>query len=125
MIEDKATPIVIDIAKSFISLVQGIEPNWQKAFLRFCWRDSVSEAKGSFVRASEVDIINVLKHKDFFHSVTKKGQALLMALGKSEGMFLLLINSNFEYEIKFEYEDLNRWKISKLAGGTGIPEGIE
>ncbi|GAB7126174.1 hypothetical protein JCM19000A_06810 [Silvimonas sp. JCM 19000] len=63
--------------------------------------------------------------KFFFHPIAKKGQDLLAAPGKAEGVFLLVIDSNFDYEIKFEYEDLDRWKISKLGGGTGVPVGIE
>jgi hypothetical protein len=125
MVKDEATPLVIDIAKSFISLVRGIEPNWRKAYLRFCSQNSVSEAKGSYVRESGVEIIDVLKHKNFFHPISKKGQDLLAAVGKSEGLFLLVTDSNFDYEIKFEYQDMNRWRISKLAGGSGIPEGME
>lgn len=36
-----------------------------------------------------------------------------------------MVDSSFEYEIKFEYEDMNRWRISKFDGGTGIPAGLE
>jgi len=46
-------------------------------------------------------------------------------LGNTEGVFLLTVDSNNAYEINFEYKDMNRWKISKSDGGTGIPEGVE
>jgi hypothetical protein len=124
-IKHEATPLIIDIAKGFITLVRGIEPNWRKAYLRFGSHHSVSEAKGSYVHQSGVEIIDVLMHKDFFHGVARKGQGILAALGKTEGVFLLVTDSNFDYETKFEYHDMNRWRISKLGGGTGIPEGIE
>nr|EIT1518104.1 hypothetical protein [Acinetobacter baumannii] len=71
-----------------------------------------------------VEIIDVLKYKDFFQPVNMNGQELLAALGKIKGVFLLVIDANFDYEINFEYQDMNRWKISKLAGGTGVSEGI-
>jgi hypothetical protein len=125
MVKQEATPLVIDIAKLFVTLVRGIEPNWHKAYLRFSSHHSVSEAKGSYVHQSGVEIIDVLKHKDFFHGVVKKGQDLLAAVGKIEGVFLLVTDSNFDYETKFEYYDMNRWRISKIGGGTGIPDGIE
>ncbi len=124
MVNDEASPLVIDIARSFISLVREIEPKWSKAYLRFCSHDMVSEAKGSYVHETGVEIVDVLKHKNFFHPVVQKGQDLLAALGKTEGVFLLVTDSNFDYEIKFEYQNLERWKISKMKGGTGIPEGI-
>jgi hypothetical protein len=125
MISEEATPLVIDIAKGFIALVREIEPTWEKAYLRLVSDDSTAEAKASYVHATGVEIINVLRHKAFFHSVTKQGQELLVALGKDRGLFLLVADSSFNYEIKFEYQDLQKWRISKIAGGTGVPEGIE
>jgi hypothetical protein len=129
MIKDEATheatPLVIGIAKDFISLVREIEPKWQKAYLRFVSRDSVAQAKGSYTHEAGTEIINVMKHKGFFHSVTKKGQELLAALGKDEGLFLLVSDSSFKYDIMFEYQNLKRWEINKLAGNSGVPEGIE
>jgi hypothetical protein len=125
MIKDDTTPIVIDIAKSFTKLMQGIEPKWNKAFLRFSGQDSVCEVKGSYLQGADVVMINALKHKNFFHPINDKGEELLISLGKKQGVFLLILNPNLEYEIKFEYDDLNRWNISKLDGGLGVPEGIQ
>ena len=45
-------------------------------------------------------------------------------LAKERGVFLITVNANLEYDIKFEWNDLEKWKISKLDGRTGIPEGI-
>ena len=125
MISAEATPLVIDAVKSFISLVREIAPDWQKAYLRFSEWDSVSESKASYVHSTGVEIIDVLKHKEFFQSISRDGQNLLTALGKPEGIFLLSIDSDYNYEIKFEYENQEKWRISKLGAGTGIPEDIE
>jgi len=125
MINEEATPIVIDLAKSFISLVRDIDPEWHKGYLRVYVGDGVSEAKASYVRQSGVEIIDVLKHKEFFHAAPAKGRDLLAALEKPGGLFVLIVDSSFDYEIKFEYKNMNKWRISKLKGGTGIPEGLE
>ncbi|MHC6186882.1 hypothetical protein ACYU0V_12180 [Acinetobacter sp. X9] len=124
MINDDASSLVVEIAKKFITLMMGVEPQWEKAYLRFSCNNSVTELKASFVSETGVEIIDVLKYKDFFHPMNMQGQELLAALGKIKGVFLLVIDANFDYEINFEYQDMNRWKISKLAGGTGVPEGI-
>ena len=125
MSHDEATPIVIELAKGFISLVRQMQPDWQKAYLRFSNWDSVSEIKGSYLHPDGVRIIPVTEHKDFFHPAARKGKDLLVALGKGEGVFLLLVDSNFDYEFKFDHQTRDKWKISKLDGGTGIPEGLE
>lgn len=122
---DEATPLVIEIAKGFVSLLRQTEPKWQKAYLRFVSDESGAEAKASFVHTDGVEIINVLNHKTFFHAVTTKGRELLAALGKDRGLFLLVTDASLNYEIRFEYQDMDKWRISKLSGGTGLPEGIE
>lgn len=122
---DESTPVVIDIAKTFIKLVREIEPKWNKAYFRFRIQESDSETKGSYVHGNEVELISVFKHRNFFDSIDEKGRNLMAILGNAEGVFLLTVNSNNAYEINFEYKDMNRWKIDKLDGGTGIPEGVE
>lgn len=124
-ISESATPLIIEIAKSFITLIRDIEPKWEKAYLRYVSYGSNAEAKASYVHPSGIEIVNVLKNKGFFHPFTEKAQELLKAMGKEQGLFLLVTDSKFDYEFKFEYENLGRWRISKLDGGTGIPEGID
>lgn len=125
MVNDDATPLVVEIAKSFMLFLRDIAPHWRKAYLRFSLQGSVSEIKASYVYESGVEIVDATKSKEFFHPMLQKGKDLLAALGKDGGIFLLVAESNFEYEIKFEYKDMNRWKISKLGGGTGIPVGAD
>lgn len=125
MINEKATSIAAGLAKSFISVISGIDPEWHKGYLRVYVGDGVSEAKASYVRQSGVEIIDVLKHKEFFHAAPAKGRDLLAALEKSSGLFVLVVDASFDYEIKFEYKNMNKWRISKLKDGSGIPEGFK
>ena len=53
------------------------------------------------------------------------GCALLSSMNKSRGLFLLEVGNQDDYNIKFEFEDLDRWKISKLNGGSGVPDGYK
>ncbi len=125
MIKEEATPIIVDLAKSFVSLMQGLASDWSTAYLRICSREAMSEAKASYVHRSGVQIIDVLEHKEFFHAAAAKGRDLLAALEKSAGLFVLIVDSALDYEIKCEYDDMNKWRISKIKGGTGVPEGLE
>jgi hypothetical protein len=114
MIKDEASPLVVDIARAFISLVMSIQAE-----------EDETEIKASVRSGAGVQIIDVLKHKDFFHRATATGRALLQSLEKEKGLFLLIVDASFDYEIKFEHEDMDRWKISKCDGGTGVPTGLE
>ena len=125
MINDETTPLVISVVKEFIAMVRKAEPKWKKAYLRFVLEDDSAEAKASYVDESGVEIIDVFRHGDFFDSVIEKGMELIASLGKERGLFLLMADSDLNYEIKFEFDDLSRWKINKLDGNTGVPVGIE
>lgn len=125
MISEAATPFAVGLAKALVKLVQEVEPDWRNAYMRVSLREGGVEAKASYVHASGAEIFDVLQHKDFFHSATREGRELMAALGKDRGVFLLVVDSNLNYEFKFESANMDRWRISKLRGGTGVPEGLE
>jgi len=37
---------------------------------------------------------------------------------------LLIVDANLNYEVKFEYEDPEKWAMTKMNGGSGVPVGI-
>lgn len=125
MISDAATPFAVGLAKALVKLVNEVEPDWRHAYMRVSLRDGVVEAKASYVHASGAELFDVLQHKDFFHSATREGRELMAALGQERGVFLLIVDSNLSYEFKFEHVNMDRWRISKMRGGTGVPEGLE
>ncbi|MFM6957571.1 MAG: hypothetical protein ACKOXD_03200, partial [Acinetobacter sp.] len=77
MIANEATPILIDILQSFISVLREIDPHWQKGYLRCVGDDSFTQVKGSYAHLSGVNIINVLDFEEFFDSMPNKVEALL------------------------------------------------
>jgi hypothetical protein len=122
---EEATPHLMELAKSFTNFVQQVAPDSTKAYFRFCVQSSVSESKASYVHPDGVELFDAVRHSEFFHAATAKGREVLTALGKSEGLFVLIADPNFDYEIKFEFRNLDKWSISKLKGGSGIPAGVE
>ena len=124
MTTDAATALIEQIAKDFIELVRHIDPTWRRAWLRCQVDVGFAEAKGSYANVSTVELIDVMAHKAFFHPVMPHARTLLVELGHTRGVFLLTVDSDFDYNFDFEYEDLSRWRISKLGGGDGIPTGL-
>jgi len=121
----EASAVVVELAKELITLVLELEPRWQEAFFRFAEDKALYGSTASFIWDSKVEILSVFQHRPFFTSMNQRGQRLLRSLGRQEGLFLLVARSDFNYQIKFEFNDLNRWPISKLNGGTGVPEEID
>lgn len=121
---DEVSPVVMDMAKRLMLLVRDAYPGWKEAYLRFSAHDLVSEVKASCVHGDGVDILDVAQHGHFFQLMGRQGQELMNALGMKEGVFLLVVNAQYDYEIQFERADMTRWRISKLDGGTGVPAGF-
>jgi len=122
---DARTGIIVEIAKRFIELLRQLEPNWTKGYLRF-WFDPVQYgSNASFEKNdSKVLLVDTMKNRQYFAYFNQKGVELMKELGKPQGVFILVVDSSFDYKYHFEYQDLDRWKISKMDGATGIPVGI-
>ena len=123
---DEASRLTVELAKSLIREMQGMGTPWKTAFLRVQFGDGVDTYKGSFVLSDGVQLFDVLKHKPFFASVREIAPQLREASANGDAQFcvaLLIVDSNFGCEVKYEYAEPNRWAISKLGGGTGVPVG--
>ncbi|GAB7549703.1 hypothetical protein [Cupriavidus sp. 8B] len=121
---DEQSVIVIELAKEFMELIRQIAPAWSRAYFRFCLEGSKHGSNGSYVIDSKVDIIDPFTHNAFFRGMNEKAMQLLALLSKDQAVLLLVIDSTFNYDIKFEYQNLDRWRITKANGGSGVPEGI-
>ncbi len=119
-----ATAVLVELAKDFISLVREIAPNWASAYYRFRSGGARYGSNTSYLAESNVSIIGALRCGDFYERMNARGVELLEDLGKSRGVFVIIIDYEFNYDFKFEWDDLSRWEIAKLYGGTGLPSGI-
>ncbi len=122
--DDARTGIIVDIAKRFIALLQQLEPKWKKGYLRFRLDPAQYGSNASYENEAKVLLIDTMRNRQFFGIFNEKGVELMKDLGKPQGVFLLVVDSTFKYNYHFEYEDLDRWKISKLEGATGVLVGI-
>jgi hypothetical protein len=122
--EDAAPPVVIEIARLFLRLVLAASPNFDRAYLR-CQSDrGMTETKGSYVEGPNIEIIDAIKSSDYFKAMGRLVPELFAASGKERGVLLLTVDKTFDYNFEFDWNNLTRWKISKLNGGTGVPEGV-
>lgn len=124
---EQASQVVVELAKTLIDAMQKIAPSWTRAFMRLDASNQHIGAKGSYVADSGVSLLGTLDYKQLFDAMLNLGAQLRQATsnnGKQFVVCLILIESNFDYEVKFEYDDPRKWEITKLDGASGIPVGI-
>lgn len=118
---------IVSLAKQFMSAMQRIEPKWERAYWRFNSEADNFGCKASYVAAEGIQIIDVIKERPFIQAMQSLGRLLWTEWENPNKRFcvcLLRIENTFDYDIQFEYEDSSKWQISKLNGGTGLPEGL-
>jgi hypothetical protein len=123
---DEASRLIVELARLLIREMQAMGKPWKKAFLRSEIADGVQTHNGSFVLGDAVYLFDVLEHKTMLSGVHEIAPQLHEATANEEKRFcvaLLMVDSNFNYEVQYEYDDVGRWAISKLGDGTGIPAG--
>jgi hypothetical protein len=123
---DGASRLVLELARLLIREMQAMGKPWTKAFLRMEIADGVQTHRGSFLVGDFVHLFNVLEHKTMFSSVHELVPQLREASANDDRRFcvaLLIVDSKFNYEVRYEYDDVARWAISRLDGGSGMPAG--
>ena len=121
---EKASLVVVDLAKDFISLLNDSDQKWMKGYFRFLFDIDYYQSSSSYSTSFNVFIIDSMKHSDICYRMDQKAEQLFDAIERSKGVMLLVVDCDFNYDIKFEWNDLGRWRITKLDGGTGLPLGL-
>lgn len=121
---DDTTNLVIEIAKEFMTFLQGSGTPWAKGYFRFRSEALNFGSSASFTNDGNTFLISAMKNATFFSSINEKSRRLIESMKKDEGLFLLIVDDLFNYDIKFEWSDLNKWEITKMDGGTGVPMGV-
>lgn len=58
----------------------------------------------------------------FFETANGRARSLLHTFGETQGVALLTVDAAFDYKIDFDWNDLDRWKITKVDGASGIQQ---
>ena len=117
--------LIVALSTRFLELFVAEDRDLVRGFFRFRLEPDVFGSNASFQSVSAVMLIDPFKHAQFFEDMNAMGRALLSSMNKTHGLFLLEVGSQYAYNVDFEFEDLDRWKISKINGGNGIPDGYK
>ena len=124
---DKSSEVVIALAKEFMSAVRRIAPTWNRAFWRFESEEFRFGSNASYVTPDGVFLVPAIREGVLFDAMNSLGRQLWECEPDPTKRFcvcLLSIEDTFDYEIKFESRDISKWRITKVGGKSGIPEGL-
>lgn len=123
----KSAELTIELAKAFATEMHNLGTPWIKAYMRFEAGDDWCGCKGSYTTADGAILLDVFKHKDLMRRFQELGPQLREELshnGKRFCVTLLTLDADMNYEFLYEYNDANKWAISKLDGASGVPDGV-
>jgi hypothetical protein len=124
---EEETRLIMELARLLISKMQSMGKPWRKAFLRSEIAEDMCTLKGSFILGDAVYLFDELQHKAMFstaRAIVPQVREASANGGRRFCVALLIVDSDFNYEMKYEYDDANSWEISKLGGRSGVPQGI-
>jgi hypothetical protein len=121
---EKASALVMKLAQDLMEFCDDMytDPEWNQAFYRFVlYGKNHCGSNGCYVAGSKIDFLDDDMDDEFSRKMFKNGPKLFELLGKEKGLFLLAVDANAAYNIKFEFENLNRWNITKENDASGLP----
>jgi len=119
--DEQASALVVELARHFTDTVSKLAADWEVAYFRFDEQPGAFGSAASYVMPGKVQLIGALRQAEFYATMNRLGHALFQQIGQTLGLFLLTVHADGAYDIQFEWDDLDRWQISKMDGGTGIP----
>ena len=119
--------MVIELAKGFIQTMIDSNEKWDKAFFRFHSDVNGYGGNASYTQGSSVNLLGQFKFDGFVEKTCDKFENLKKSLAQSNKPFcvaLLVIDNQYNFKILYEYNDLDKWFITKIDS-DGIPRGYD
>jgi len=124
---ESASELVVNLAKEFVTLVERLDPTWIRAFWRFESEEARYGSNASYDSPGGIFLIGAIKEGAAYERMNELGRQLWGAERDPSKRFcvcLLVIDCSLDYELKFEQQDIRKWKITKTNGATGIPADL-
>jgi len=123
----KESEIVLELAKDFIQTMESSGEKWEKAFLRFNIDETQFGSGGSYITNGQVKILDVFDSDAFIDRMCDRFNKLYGLFKENKKPFcvvLLVIDSEFNFKVLYEYSNPTKWHITKIDS-DGIPQGYD
>lgn len=115
--------LVVELARTLIGFMEDQHAGWSRAFFRFHADEEHYGSTASYEQGGAVMLFSAMRMKDFFEQMNGIAYRLWCG-GLGFKVMLLTVRSDYDYDIQFENQDAQRWRITKMDGATGIPSGM-
>lgn len=125
---DASTEVIVKLGQEFITMIRRIDPSWSHAYWRFESEEFRYGSNASYESLAGIKLVDTLAETAVFNTLNELGRQLWLTEPEQKRRFcvcLLVVDSNFNYELKFERQDMARWRITKLNGASGRPAGLQ
>ncbi len=122
---ESESKMVLEIAKSFSDFVSSSVNQWDEVYLRFKGDNESCGVTSTYLYSGSANYIDADDEMEFeiMSKINDLFQQLQDAL--SFKVALLCISSNLDFKIEYEQENTEKWEITKLNGGSGIPKDYD
>jgi hypothetical protein len=119
----QAAALAVELVKAFDRARSTTDSAWQHAFLRIANVPGATEVKAYFVGSRGIGIVDVVAHKPFIHWASGIAGQICDSLQSARPFKVALVelNADFSCEMKYEFQNPQRWAISRFKGGSGLP----
>ena len=124
---DASTELVVKLGREFITLIRRLDPSWSHAYWRFEAEEFRCGSNASYKGDAGINLIDTVKEHAVFNTLNELGRQLWLTESEKEKRFavcLMIVDSTFDCELKFERKDMAKWRITKLNGASGLPAGL-
>jgi hypothetical protein len=126
--KEKVAAASIEWAKGVMKRLDKSGVPWETAYLRFHSDAGHYGSSGSYVSNGQVKLLGSLDDSGPVAFTQQAGPSLRMALNVGErSVFVGLLTvhkASRDYKVDFDFEDIARWRITKLDGASGLPSGL-
>jgi hypothetical protein len=113
-------------AQDLLDVMNKMHPGWIRAFYRANADGPISSVgcTASYVMPEGAQLFSMMRERTgAFTRMNERSRELLHGKGQRTGVILIVVEADGRHSAHYEFEKMRRWGITKMHGGSGIPEG--
>jgi len=123
--KEEASRLTIEIAGTLVGLAGDFDPAWERAWFRFESDGNNTSANTTIEKNGEAWLIPTTSSGGRVRSMSELAEQMREHLdfaGRKFRVALVEVQPDLKFMIEYEFDDPNRWRMTKLGGASGFPK---